>query len=328
MAPGENSASALDLRGQRVLLAGAGGFIGPRLTAALLARGASVEAVVRPGSVAGPLEKISGALRVHRCDLASSVAVGELLRRLRPTLVVNLARGRGEASAEQRRRLLRDTLFSAAELLESARNVGCERFVQLGSPTEYGPADVPLAEERRLEPRTALGAAKAAATELCLAADRGGGLRAAVLRPFVVYGPGERPERLISRAISAAREGRAVRLTGSDACRDWVYVDDVVEGCMLALDGRADGEAVNLATGVQTSNREVVDLVAATLGRPIQIDPEPEPARPWDAASWVGATQKASRLLDWRARTPLASGIAALAGEAEALPAADTGWAG
>lgn len=295
------------LEGERILVTGAGGFIGRHLVAELAARGAAVTATCRrPGQA----DSLSRHADLRAVDLTRPGLVRELIDEVRPDRVLNLARGRGDADTEARRRLVAETLGVVTELVECASEAGCRQLVQLGSPTEYGPSSEPLDESLPPAPVTTLGAAKAAATLFCLAAHRAGRIRATVLRPFVVYGPGDRPTRLIPRAIEAAISGAALPLTRETVRRDWVHVDDVVRGCILALDGRADGEVVNLASGRDHDNETVVRLVAEATGRRIEIAAEPEPERPWDAPRWHGTTEKAEAVLGWRAAITLEAGIA------------------
>jgi nucleoside-diphosphate-sugar epimerase len=190
-------------------------------------------------------------------------------------------------------------------LIAAARD-GVARVIHLGSATEFGRAASPVDDDAPLRPTTPFGRAKAGASSLVLAAD-GDGLRTTVLRPFSVYGPGDRRQHLIPAAIDAALTGSKLPLAHG-VRRDWVFVDDVARGCALALDGRADGLPVNLASGVAVPNEQVVELLEGLTGRRIEIDPEPLVPRPWDA-SLAGSTERARRVLGWTARTELSEGI-------------------
>jgi nucleoside-diphosphate-sugar epimerase len=189
-----------------------------------------------------------------------------------------------------------------------AAESGCSRFVQLGSSTEYEPRPGPIDESTPLRPTTLHGATKAAATLVCgaLAADLGVDL--VVLRPFNVYGPGDEPRHLIPTAIAAALDGRELMLAPRGK-RDWVFVSDVVDACLLALDARVGGEELNLGTGRQWSNEEVVSAIAECIGRRIRVRIDERVARPWDRDDWVAEVAKAHELLGWTPRHDLASGL-------------------
>jgi nucleoside-diphosphate-sugar epimerase len=199
-------------------------------------------------------------------------------------------------------------------LLDAAAAAGCRRFIQLGSATEYGACDVPLEERMAPGPSSPFGAAKATASMLCLRAGRRRTMATVVLRPFAVYGPGDHPARLIPTALRAALEGAALPLTPTGYRRDWVFVSDVAEGCVRALAGGADGEVVNLGSGVQHTNEEVIGTIEHVTGCPVQVRAGAVVPRPWDRRSWVASTDKARALLGWEARTSLAEGIRRTAG--------------
>jgi nucleoside-diphosphate-sugar epimerase len=194
----------------------------------------------------------------------------------------------------------------ARNLVAAARAAGVRRLIHLGSATEFGQAESPADDDTPLRPTTSFGRAKANASSLVLAAH-GDGIRTTVLRPFSVYGSGDRPGHLIPAAIDAAFSGRALQLA-SGVKRDWVFVEDVASACALALDGRADGVAVNLASGVALPNEQVVELVGGLAGQRIEIDPVALPPRPWDA-NIAGSTERARQLLGWTAGTGLRDGI-------------------
>jgi nucleoside-diphosphate-sugar epimerase len=290
-----------------VLVTGAGGFIGRHLVRRLEGTGMRVHATVREGAALVPPPPGTTAT-FHRVDLRDRIAVADLFAAVRPDYVFNLVRGRGEATPGERWTVLESTLWATASVIEAATAVGARRLVQIGSPTEYGPTSGRVTEDTALSPTTLFGAAKGAATLLCLAAAASERLPA-VLRPFVVYGPGSPANRLIPSAIAAAMNGSELPLTRPGLRRDWIFVHDVVDACLAALDGGADGEVVNVATGVQHTNEEVVDLVERATRRRVRRQAGAEPERPWDSTSWVADVGKAERLLGWKAKTPLERGI-------------------
>ena len=225
-----------------------------------------------------------------------------MIGRCQPSAVINLARPTHAADDSDHD----GHVAMAANLLGAAQAAGVRRLVQLGSSTEFGAAASPVDDDAPLHPTTPFGKAKARATSLVLAAD-GDGIRTAVLRPFSVYGPGDLQRHLIPAAIDAAFSGRPLPLA-TGVRRDWVFVDDVARGCALALDGRADGLAVNLASGAGIANEHVVELVGEAAGRPAEVQSGAVPPRPWDAGL-EGSTERARRTLGWIASTALADGI-------------------
>ena len=130
-----------------------------------------------------------------------------------------------------------------------------------------------------------------------------------VLRPVSLYGPWDRPGRLIPSAIRAAWEGRELGLTAPGVLRDWLYVGDLVDACLLAADGRADGEAVDLGTGAAVDNREVAELAARAAGAELRVAEGDVEPRPWDGEAPAFEPERAARRLGWRPSTGLEDGL-------------------
>jgi nucleoside-diphosphate-sugar epimerase len=289
-----------------VLVAGAAGFVGRRVLASLRGAGVEAQALVRAGGSELPADARPDAVRA--VDLRDEASTVDAVRDLAPSAIVNLARtGHGGDPESQ----AADHLSTLAHLLRGAAAAGSARFIQLGSPLEYGTPPSPVAEDAPLRPTTPYGTVKAAASALALASDDPQGMRTVVLRPFCVYGPGDRSDRLIPTAVRAALGGDELRLTPPGIGRDWVHVDDVARGCILALGGGADGEAVNLGSGEIAANDEVVAHVSEALGLPIRTAHTTLMPRPWDSAGLAASVAKAEALLGWRPGVSLAEGIRA-----------------
>lgn len=200
--------------------------------------------------------------------------------------------------------------LSGLHLVEAVPRT-CRAVVRLGSSTEYAATAGPMAEDAPLRPRGFFGATKAAGSLLlgAVAAERG--LRSAVLRAFQVYGPGDHAGRLVPTALRAARNGSVLPLTGPGLRRDWVYVADVVDACVRAAtaDELPTGTVLNIGTGLQTSNEDLVGLVEQVSGRAVRVEVGAHPARAWDTGSWACDPAAAADLLGWRPVTDLATGL-------------------
>jgi nucleoside-diphosphate-sugar epimerase len=294
-----------------VLVTGAAGFLGANLVRALLAEGATVHALLRPGGNPWRLAALRDTVECHVADVADAAAVADRVREIAPRLVFHLAsKGGHPADRASRLAALRTDVQGTAAVLESLERLSSTRMVHVGSSLEYGSRRVPLREDDVLAPTTARGASKAAAALLCLQRARGEGLPVTVVRPFSVYGPWESRHRLVPTLLTAAIEDRSVDLTGPGIRRDFVHVADVVEGCLLAaLAKDVCGEAINLGTGVQHSNEEVVAAVEEAAGRRLSVRPGALQPRPADTGHWVADTTHARELLGWTARHTLRTGI-------------------
>jgi nucleoside-diphosphate-sugar epimerase len=275
----------------KALVTGAGGFVGRHLVARLRADGWDVAALTRAD-----------------VDLADPVAAAAAVRAADPDVVFSLAAGRAKATADERAATVQ---VNTSPWLADALPDRCRAVVRLGSSTEYAASPRPLAEDAAVQPRGFFGATKAAGSLLLQAAAAERGVRAAVLRAFQVYGPGDHPTRLVPVVLAAARTGAAVPLPPRLSRRDWVWVGDVVDACVRAAQDGAlpNGTVLNIGTGVQTSTEELVAVAERVTGRPIATSPGAHPGRDWDTADWVADPAAARRLLGWEPTVDLADGL-------------------
>lgn len=300
-----------DLRGKRVLVTGAAGFVGANLIRRLVEGGAQVHAVVRSADGLWRIEDVIPALRLHVLDLQDRAGTEQIIHQTRPEIVFHLAAMAGHPSTpEERERLLRSTVLATANLLDAVERLDFERFVHLGSSLEYGPRDRPLKESDLPQPVTFRGAVKAAATLLCLQFARAAARPVVVLRPFSVYGYFEAPGRLIPILIRTALCDGEIDLTAPGYRRDLVFVEDVVQACLLAIEAEnVGGEIINIGSGKQWSNEEVVELVEAACGKRIRVRHGAYSARPSDTTHWVAEIRKAQELLAWQPAHTLPAGL-------------------
>jgi nucleoside-diphosphate-sugar epimerase len=157
---------------------------------------------------------------------------------------------------------------------------------------------------------TFFGVTKAAATLLCQQFARRSQLPLIILRSFPIYGYWDSPKRLISKAIGAALNNSELPLTPPGYRRDFIFIEDLMEACLLALKTRdLSGEIINIASGKQTANEEVVDLIQELTSREIKVRVASCPPRAHDKTFWVGDIRKAKKLLGWKPRHTMRDGL-------------------
>src|SRR5215218_8624971 len=286
------------LRNKRVLITGAAGFVGANLTRELVKRGAEVHALVRPGGDLWRISEMIPAIDIHTVDLTHAKELCRVIVESPPEIIVNLAVRRAGRTSRDRRRTLQTNVLGTANLLEAA------------TPLEYGVKERPIRESDLPEPVIFYGATKAAATLLCQQLAQADDRPVTVLRLFSVYGYWEPSGRLVPTAIMAALRGQEIPLTAPGYRRDLVFVKDVVEACLLSL--RAEGvtgEIINVGSGQQWSNEEVVEMVQVASGREVRVRAGEYPPRPSDTTNWVADNRKAKQLLGWEPRHSLRAGL-------------------
>jgi nucleoside-diphosphate-sugar epimerase len=286
----------------RLLVTGAGGFLGRNVLRAARARGHVAVGVVRAAT--GDIQ----------ADVEDAAALSLAVAEAQPDAIVHAAargvrRGHG-LSAEA----LLDAHLAAGRALGLASRAHQTPVVWVGSCFEYAPSRAAVAEEQLLAPESAYGQAKLA------------GLRAfealappphLVARPFHLYGPGEAPERLVP-ALFAAALGKGENAFGDPAQeRDLVFVGDAAQGLVSAAERLVSGPALpaglslQLASGAGTPIGAVARSVARLCGVPefpFQFKGAP-PLAGYDPGRLVGAPTRAQALFGWRAQTALEQGL-------------------
>jgi nucleoside-diphosphate-sugar epimerase len=304
---------------RRVLVTGAAGFLGATLVRSLCALGAEAHAIVRPTTDPWRLDGVP--VTIHRADLCDG-SVRRVLAAVRPADVLHCAAAHGHPrSAEDRAAAWRDNLGATVTLLQAMSDVRPERFVHVGSSTEYHPSSSPLAECDRVEPVTVRGASKLAATVAVRQWAREFGVRSIVTRPFSIYGPLEDERRLVPTLLRCATTGEHFRMLDGVSRRDLVHVDDVAEGCVRALEhAGTDAPIVNLGTGVEYTVAEVVSVVESATGMQVHLADARRQPQPHDVEHWVADTSRCRALLGWVPATDLHTGISRLVERAERSP--------
>ena len=197
------------MKARRLLITGAGGFVGSWIARAAVRENFEVHGMVRPGHAAERLRDCGAAIAIHEADLGDAVRVTELVTRLRPELVVHAAyparHGTDEAA---RREMFAIGVGGAVNLLEAIRAAGSvENFVHVGSAMVYGPSSHPHSAMDMLAPVNFRGACKAAVSLLGRQLSVEGRTKCSEVRIFSAYGPWEQPERLLPQLMRAALDG-------------------------------------------------------------------------------------------------------------------------
>lgn len=301
------------LAGSRVLVTGAAGFIGANLVRRLLAEGASVHALVRPGMDLWRLAGLLPTIHLLECDLVDHPATTACVASAEPDFIYNCAfPGGNSQDINTVVDMLSTGLLGTHALLEAARKTGLQRFIQVGSSTEYHPGSKAHREDDRLEPVTARGVGKAASTLVCRQFAHQHGMSIAILRLFSVYGPMEQANRLVPTACRAILHGETLPLTLPGLMHDWIYVEDVLEACIrAAIVELNSGEIINIGSGGQHTNEEVVHILEEIAGKTLKIALGAHPRHDLDRTHWVADISKAGKLLGWQPGYSLRSGLQA-----------------
>ena len=293
-----------------LLVTGASGFLGAHVAAGALARGFDVRAGVRVSSDRTRLERLAPDATTVLLDLDSDAAA--LARALDGVnVVIHCAAYGVDYRQSDFATALALNVAGSMRLAIAAKQRDC-RLVHVGTSYEYGTEDGVLAEERRLAPTGIYGVTKAAASLAMQDHARRTGAQIAVVRPFSMYGPLEGTHKFVPLVMHASREGRSVELTPGAQERDYLYVGDVVDAClMLAMnEDFPAGEIFNICSGTGVSLRTLANAaVSAAGGDPSVLRWGAKPYRPAESMRVIGDPAKLTAAIGWRATTSLAQGM-------------------
>lgn len=306
------------MNGGRVLVTGAGGFIGSRLVEHMVQAGASVRAFVRYTSRGdyGWLDacppEVLAEVDVFRGDLSNPEAVSNAVVGTETVLHLG-ALIPIPYSYLHAREYVAANVIGTLNVLEAVRRHGIRRVVHTSTSEVYGTPDVvPITEEHPLRAQSPYAATKIGADQLALSYWRSFGIPIVVVRPFNTFGPRQSARAVIPTIISQAFERDAIELGSTHPTRDFLFVDDTAAGIerCSAADG-VEGEVINLGTGVEISVGEVAQRVLRMVGRDLPILTSSDRVRPPDieVERLLADTTKAQRLLGWRSSVDFDEGL-------------------
>lgn len=294
----------------RILVTGAGGFIGSHLVESLVRGGYEVRALVRYNSAAraGWLDQlpseICGAFETVFGDVRDEDSVEAAVRGT--TAVLNLAALIGiPYSYEAPSAYVATNIQGTLNLLKAARRVGVSRFVQTSTSEVYGTAQrVPIDENHPLVGQSPYSATKIGADALAVSFWASFEQPVVIIRPFNTYGPRQSLRAVIPTVVAqvAARK-RQIKLGALTPTRDFNFVEDTVSGFIAALGApNCVGETINLGTGYEVSIADLVKIIGKVMGQEIEPIQDEQRLRPQNSEveRLIADNSKAQRLLGWK----------------------------
>lgn len=305
------------LDGSRVLVTGAGGFIGSELVNRLDNLGASVRAFLRytsrdemglleflPADTRDRLDLVFGDLRdpdavekaVERVDIVFHL--GALISipysYIHPVEVVQ------------------SNVLGTLNVLQACRKHGA-RLVHTSTSEVYGTAlRVPIDEGHPLQGQSPYSASKIGADKLVESYYRAFDVQAVTVRPFNTYGPGQSARAVIPTIITQALIMDEIHLGNLDAKRDFTYVSDTVEGFIRAAQAEGvAGKTFNLGYGDEVSIGALADMILELVGRPVKVVVDEERLRPEksEVMRLLSDNTKAREVLGWRPQVDIREGL-------------------
>ena len=309
-----------DWTGKRVVVTGAGGFIGSHLTERLVTLGASTAAFLRYNSRAdiGLIREcpsdVRGQVRVVWGDLRDPDSVRRAFDRA--DVVFHLGALVGiPYSYESPRQYVDANVLGTLNVLEAVRTAEVGRLVHTSTSEVYGtPIYTPIDEKHQLQGQSPYAATKIGADKLAESYWRTFSLPVATLRPFNTFGPRQSSRAILPTIIRQALKDSTIRLGSLAPIRDMNYVADTVDGFLrIARCDAAIGRVVNIGSGRGQTVGSMVEGVSKALGKKLDVVADPDRVRPpnSEVEELIADATLALELFGWRSATAFENGLKA-----------------
>lgn len=303
------------IQDKRLMVIGGAGFVGSHIVDQLLAQHPR-EIIIYDNFTRGTRANIESAARDPRVRVVNASITDNLtLRREMEGVdgVFHLAALWLGECVDNPRAALDVNIVGTFNVIEAARDLNVQRVVYSSSASVYGDAvSVPMTEEHPFNNRTMYGATKIAGEQMFRAIYEQTKLPYVGYRYMNIYGPRMDYKgtyvSVIMRVLDRIADGQPPIIFGDGSqSYDFIYVDDVARANILGMQADVSDEFFNIGMGVRTTINELVDMLLELTGS--SLKPEYRPQEKMFVQHRIGSTEKAERLLGFKATTPLIDGL-------------------
>lgn len=303
--------------GKRVLVTGAGGFIGSHLAERLVELGASVRSLVHYNALGtwGWLDQshLRDDMDIVAGDICDRDCVREAIRDV--DVVFHLAALIAiPYSYRAPESYVRTNVIGTLNVVQAARELRTSRVVHTSTSEVYGTARyVPIDESHPLQGQSPYSASKLSADKMAESFHLSFDVPLVTVRPFNTFGPRQSARAVIPTIITQCLVGEAVRLGSLTPTRDLNYVSNTVAGFLRAAEtDAAIGKTINLGSGREISVGDLAQLIGEVMGKPVQIECDESRKRPGasEVERLLADNSLARELLNWEPETDLETGLA------------------
>lgn len=302
------------LRDRNVMVTGGAGFIGSSIVRALLKEKANV--IVYDNFLSGDtanLKEVEDSIKIINKDILDP-DFKQILKENGVEYVFNLAAEPYIPHCYYRpEKFFQVNANGTLNVLLACRDVKVKRIVQYSTSEVYGTAQYcPMDENHPTFPLSTYAVSKLAADRLCFTLHHEQKIPVTILRQFNVYGPRETQPYIIPEIITQLDKGNKVKLGNTKARRDLTYVVDAAAASVALMKcEQAEGEVVNLGTGIDHSVEEMARVIGELMGhQKIEILIDKPRLRPLDVDRLQCNASKLAKLIGWKPQTNLRQGLA------------------
>ena len=306
----------MNWKNKKVLVTGAGGFIGSHLSERLVELGADVRALVHYNALGShgwldtsphknELEVLAGDV-CDRDSVLNAVQGCEIVFHLAALIAIPYSY---QASASYVRTNIEGTL----NVLQAVRTHNVERMLQTSTSEVYGTARyAPIDDAHPLQGQSPYSASKIGADKIVESFFLSFETPVVTVRPFNTFGPRQSARAVIPTIITQLLTGNQVRLGNLNATRDLNYVSNTVDGFIAAAESPlALGKTINLGSNREISIQGLAELIANLMQKPLNLETEAVRLRPGgsEVERLLAQNQLAHEVLGWSPKVTLEKGL-------------------
>ena len=212
-----------------ILITGAAGFIGANLARHFISKGFKINIIIKKSSNTWRLSDILNKINIHYADINDKKKIREIIRLVKPKTIFHLATHGAYSDQNNLDKIKNSILDSTYYLINECKKYKFNIFINTGSSSEYGFKNNKMKENHVLVPNSYYSVFKSSSTLFCQYESFKTNTQIVTIRPFHVYGPFERDNRLIPVLIKNMLKNKKIKLVSPKITRDMIYIDDVVD---------------------------------------------------------------------------------------------------
>ena len=293
-----------------ILITGAAGFVGSNLARYFVSQGIKIHIIIKKNSNLWRLKGVINKIHVHYSDLNNKTNIKRIIKKIKPKTIFHLATN-GAYSDQNNLIKIKESIFdSTFNLINECKKYKFNIFVNTGSSSEYGFKKKKMKESDVLVPNSYYSAFKSSVSLYCQFESINSNIQIITVRPFHVYGPFERPTRLIPVLIKKMLSNKKISLVSPKISRDLIHIDDLIRFYVkIANKKNLIGEILNLGSGKRYTIKDIYNSLKKLTGYKKKNLWNTMKNRTWDQSIWYADMSYVRKKIKWRPRINLKNGL-------------------
>ena len=288
-----------------ILIAGGTGFIGAHLIKKLKKKKWNIICI----SLKKKIKNKGNRITALNFNIKNKNIIFKKLSKYKIDFIVNLA---GHINHHEKKKTYESHFIGCKNLVDLAIKKKIKKFIQIGSSVEYGFSKSPISENKKIkikELRSIYGKSKLKSSEYLLKISKEKNLKYIILRPFLIYGPGQTSNRLIPNTIINCLKNKNFSCSSGNQTRDFLYIDDFINLVIKSIENKkVNNKIFNAASGKPLGVKQIINKINKIIkkGKPIfgKI-----PLRKDEPLKLYADIKNAYKYLNWKPKKTLSSGL-------------------